>query len=386
MAPRLAALLLGAVGSTAVVHVPLTYRPLSQTQFQRASQRRAELGNLQAEQGLPSLPLTDVGDEEYFGEVDVGTPAQKFLVIYDTGSSNLWVPSSSCTNCKSGSSKYDSTKSTTYVKDGQSFALQYGTGSCNGFISKDQVTVAGIAIDGFQFGEVTTEAADVFGQAPFDGIFGMGVPAAAVDKVPMPMDQLVAQKKVDHNMFSFYLASRGKTGSTLVLGGVDSQFYTGDFTYVPQSFAAKLLPYWLVKGSDIKIGGKSAGVCNWLTGCLMVVDTGTSVIAGPPGTFDGLIKQIGNVSDDCSNAASLPTVTFTLGGTDFDLGPDFYVLHFTDDAGKEHCQLGMESVNAGVPIWILGDPFLRKYYTVWDAEQQRVGFALAKQPSDEIVV
>lgn len=387
MAPRLAALLLGAIGASAdVVHVPLTHRPLTLAEFQRASVRRAALGKLSAEQGLPSLPLTDVGDEEYYGEVDIGTPAQKFLVIYDTGSSNLWVPSKACSNCKKQGSTYDSSKSTSYSKDGQSFALQYGTGSCNGFISKDEVSIAGLSINGFQFGEVTTEAVDVFGQAPFDGILGMGVPSAAVDKVPMPMDQLIAQKKVEHNIFSYFLASRGKEGSTLVLGGVDSQFYSGDFTYVPQSFAAKLLPYWLIKASDIKINGKSASVCNWLTGCLMVVDTGTSVIAGPPSTFDGLIKQIGNVSDDCSNAASLPTVSFTLGGKDFDLGPDFYVLRFNDDAGKEHCQLGMESVNAGVPIWILGDPFLRKYYTVWDAEQKRVGFALAKQTGEEILV
>ena len=71
--------------------------------------------------------------------------------------------------------------------------MQYGTGSCTGFISKDDVVVGGATITDFKFGEVTKEAADVFGVAPFDGILGMGPAAAAVDKVPMPMDQLVAQ-------------------------------------------------------------------------------------------------------------------------------------------------------------------------------------------------
>ena len=56
-----------------------------------------------------------------------------------------------------------------------------------------QVTLGGVSISNFSFGEVTHEAADVFGQAPFDGILGMGPPAAAVDHVPMPMAQLVAQ-------------------------------------------------------------------------------------------------------------------------------------------------------------------------------------------------
>merc|ERR1712216_649228 len=133
------------------------------------------------------------------------------------------------------------------------------------------------------------------------------------------------------------------------------------------SLAARLLPYWLISASDIKVGGKSSGSCNFLTGCEMVVDTGTSVLAGPPSAMNALIAKIGNVSADCSNVASLPTLSFTFAGQ------DFYVIRAKDDSGKEQCQLGIEGVNAGVPIWILGDPFLRKYYTVWDAEQHRLG-------------
>merc|ERR1711918_67362 len=110
----------------------------------------------------------------------------------------------------------------------------------------------------------------------------------------------------------------------------------------------------------------------------MVVDTGTSVIAGPPNAVKPLTDKIGEVKEDCSNVKSLPTVTFSMNGKDFELGPDFYVLRGQDEHGKEACQLGIQGVNAGVPIWILGDPFLRKYYTQWDADNKRVGFALAK--------
>merc|ERR1712196_722120 len=124
----------------------------------------------------------------------------------------------------------------------------------------------------------------------------MGPAKAAVDQVPMPMDQLVAQGKIEHNIFSFYLASNESAGSTLVLGGTDDQFHSGDFTYVSVAKAAFILPYWLVSASDIKVGGESTKSCNWLTGCYMVVDTGTSVLAGPVSAVNKLIAPIGNVS------------------------------------------------------------------------------------------
>merc|ERR1719220_3242605 len=106
-----------------------------------------------------------------------------------------------------------------------------------------------------------------------------------------------------------------------------------------------------------------------------------------PSAVNKIIAQIGKVAEDCSNVKSLPTISFTLNGHDFPLEPDFYVIRVQDpDSKKDVCQLGLQGINAGVPLWILGDPFLRKYYTVWDAEQKRVGFALAKAPAEDIVV
>jgi len=354
----------------------------------RAGHFESVAGSIQG--SYPSISLTNVQDCEYFGEVEIGSPAQKFQVIYDTGSSNLWVPGSKCNNCKKGTARYDGSKSSKFTKNGQPFKMQYGTGSCNGVLDQDDISLGGQTITGFTFGEVTEEAADVFGQAPFDGILGMGPAKAAVDKVPMPMDMLVSQGKIQHNVFAYYLASGGKTGSTLTLGGTDDSLCAGgkcDFVYTPLAKAAALLPYWMISASDIKIGGESTKACTWLIGCEMVVDTGTSLLAGPPNAVNKLIAPIGNVSSDCSNVNKLPTITFSFGGHDFDLEPEFYVIRVHDpSSGKDQCQLGIQGVNAGVPIWILGDPFLRKYYTVWDKDQQRVGFAKAKTSTENTIV
>merc|ERR1712113_743143 len=146
------------------------------------------------------------------------------------------------------------------------------------------------------------------------------------------------------------------------------------------------MPYWVISSSDIKVGGTSIGVCHPNAACDMVVDTGTSLLAGPSSQMDPLISQIGDVSEDCSGVGELPVITFSFGEADFDLGPDFYVLREADENGNEECMLGIQSMDGGMPMWILGDTFLRKYYTVWDRDAMRVGFAVARKGDDVIVV
>jgi len=228
------------------------------------------------------------------------------------------------------------------------------------------------------FGETTQEPGDVWVQSPFDGILGMAYPQLAIPMgVAPPFDNLFSQGLVSANEFSFFLSSNNNdTTSALILGGVDSQYYTGAITYVKFNLIQILTGYWLITGDDLKVNGASAGVCSQ---CAMVVDTGTSILTGPTSAVGPLIQKIGNVSADCSNVDSLPTLTFTFNGVDFPLEPSFYVLQGPDDTGKNVCQLGLEALDVGLPLWILGDPFLRKYYTVFDRANNRVGFALANQ-------
>ena len=78
-----------------------------------------------------SEALTDEEDDlEWAGSISVGTPAQKFLIDFDTGSSDLWIPSSSCTSstCKA-KDRYTASSSSTSSKKTGTFSIEYGDGS-----------------------------------------------------------------------------------------------------------------------------------------------------------------------------------------------------------------------------------------------------------------
>jgi hypothetical protein len=110
----------------------------------------------------------------------LGTPSQKFTVIFDTGSSNLWVPSSKCfaIPCLLHH-RYNARKSSTYKKNGTEFGIRYGTGEVAGFISSDVLTWGGLSVP-IQFGETTKMPGITFIAAKFDGILGLGYPGIAV--------------------------------------------------------------------------------------------------------------------------------------------------------------------------------------------------------------
>lgn len=331
------------------------------------------------------IAITNFQDSEYYGRISLGTPSQSFLVIYDTGSSNLWVPSSSCDGSKFPSctnhTLFDDTKSSTYSANGKALTIPYGSGTCSGHLSNDVITIGGYKVKG-TFGEITNEPGDVWSESPFDGICGLGYPQIAVDQVTTPFDLLMNGKVLDKNEFSFYLSSGEKPTSALVLGGVKEDYYVGNFTYVPTQKLLGQMGYWLIHGTDIKVDGVSTKACNGLFSggtCKFVVDTGTSILTGPTKQINALISKVGDVKEDCSNQDQLPTLAFTLNGVDFDLGPDFYVLKVKDDTtGTFVCELGMQALDQ-LGLWILGDPFLRKYYTVFDRQNDQVGFATARQ-------
>eukprot|EP00163_Fabomonas_tropica_P033723 TRINITY_DN8_c0_g1_i1.p1 TRINITY_DN8_c0_g1~~TRINITY_DN8_c0_g1_i1.p1 ORF type:complete len:396 (+),score=134.91 TRINITY_DN8_c0_g1_i1:421-1608(+) len=330
--------------------------------------------------GAPNEPLNNVQDAEYYGPITIGTPPQNFQVLFDTGSSNLWVPSSTCNSC-GGHATYNHGSSSSYQANGTSFSIQYGSGAASGFLSQDTIEVSGVTVPNQIFAEVTDEPGGVFENSKFDGILGMAFQSISVDGVPTVFGNMVRQNLVSEPVFSFWLGSNpGSNDGELTLGGTDSSKYSGDISYVSLSSET----YWQFNVDSFTINGQSVSNVN-----SAIADTGTSLLVGPSSDITAIAQQVGATMNpqagvytvDCSKVSSLPTFTVTLNGKAFDLEGSDYILKIASGLG-DVCVFGMEGMDIPPPrgpLWILGDVFIRKYYTVFDWGQQRVGFATSSQ-------
>lgn len=327
--------------------------------------------------------VKDYQNAQYFAEVEIGTPSQKFNVIMDTGSSNLWVPVEGGSCGKSPlpfnlpfiqkKDKFNTKTSSTFKPLDEIFKIRYGSGAVSGVYGQDTVQLGqDLAISGQDFATIDNcgGMGIAYLMGKFDGIMGLGFDSISVGHKPTVFSNAISQSVVEKPMFSFYLGNQHD--GELTFGGYDKNHFEGDLHWVPLSHAT----YWQVSTSSIKMGSYSN------TNNQAIVDSGTSLMVGPTAEVAKIAEVVGASKMllspaymvDCNT--EIPDFVVSIDGKDYTIpGND---LRLNGAGGK--CMFAMQGMDfrAGGPQWILGDVFMRKYYTVFDMEKKQIGFAPAK--------
>ncbi|KAJ3966840.1 acid protease [Lentinula raphanica] len=321
--------------------------------------------------------LTDENDDsEWAGTIAIGNPKQKFLVDFDTGSSDLWIPSSLCssTSCSS-KSEYDANSSSTSQIETGTFSIQYGDGSSvSGPIYTDTVSVAGVNVQNQTFSAVTN-LSSLFASDPVDGVFGLGFPSISNLQANPFFINAVQHHAISAQEFSFYIATNN---SELYIGGTNPEFYDGPIEY---HAVDKSNGFWQVKHASISVGERIA-----YSDFDTIIDSGTTIMYGPPDMVKAIYDKVegaevfdsdeGFYSFPCDN---VPEISFTWGGECFTISSENFNLGQTS-ANASTCAgaLAAKDLGLGNTTMLLGDSWMKNAYHVFSLDRNAVGFAKLK--------
>jgi len=317
----------------------------------------------------------------YYGRLEVGSPRQPFTVVFDTGSGNLMIPSTYCQSKACTMHKRFDRKSSTTAEDIEAdgskskkgaprdqITVTFGTGEISGVFLQDDVCVGNLCSN-LHFVGATDETDDPFTSFNFDGVLGLALPEMSQGPEFSIMDNLVKGHSLKRDLFSVFLSDSDSESSEITFGDIKQERMASDMFWSPVS---RDTGYWQVEIKDITINNKKQNLCE---DCQVAVDTGTSQLAGPTDVINELSSRL-NVKPDCSNFNELPNLGFVMGDNILNLKPNDYV-----DKGSEGCEVALMPLDVpppNGPLFIFGDPFLRKYYTAYDRERSQVGFATAR--------
>jgi len=368
----------------------------------------------------------------YSGVISIGSPVQDFRVVFDTGSAHVVVPSDTCeSEACAGKKRYKVAESHTgyavnadgsRVEDGElcdQVDIGFGTGEVTGEFVKDSVCL------GNESEKLCTEmfvvmavkmSAQPFRSFGFDGILGLGLASLALSENFSFFGLLSGERNTAAPQFGVFLTEgESDEESEISFGGHDATRTLGDLQW--SSVARAEQGYWQVPILAIRVDGEEMDVCKDGT-CRGVVDTGTSHL-GVPVPHDKQIAQLlaRDAGDllDCRLAVA-PTLEIELETINITLNPYNYMRRLplregvkigsstmvtgatksvvqqalpasdNDSNISRHCSAKLMPVNLAAPVgpklFILGEPVLHRYYTVYDWKSLRVGFALANNKAN----
>jgi len=360
----------------------------------------------------------------FSGMISIGTPAQEFRVVFDTGSAHIVVPSSHCANATClEHQRYDlsaSETSTAINLDGHEchpgelcdeVTIGYGTGKVLGEFVRDEVCLGEDACVEASI-VVSTEMSDhPFKSFKFDGIFGLAFEALAVSPEFSFFNRLMKSDPTAELQFGVFLVdgAAGEEQSEIALGGYNHHRLLTPLTWSP--VAKSSVGHWQVSITEVRIGNQTADFCKDGS-CRGVVDTGTSHFGVPGKEMDHFMSTLTVDSaglDSCEDV-NAPDVELVLeGSVRLSLSPKNYMRKLPvpkgmyqntqgislnshnevaasdsfmgSNDGSKTCTPRLMPVNLPAPLgpklFILGEPILSRYYTVFDWQAKQIGFGLS---------
>lgn len=258
--------------------------------------------------------------------------------------------------------------------------LRVGTGSVQGQLVRDKICLSGEEnlCAPTAFIDAITMSDEPFGLFPYDGIVGLGLPAASLERRFNFIGNLAEANSLASNRFAVWLATAKDSEDSEITFGAASDARVASTETVWLKLSSYKTGMWQVDMKDLRVGGTPLGTCGD-KGCQAAFDTGSNVIGGPSAVIEATLASL-DVKEDCSNYDSLPTLGFDMGDFVMNLDASDYVTRTAD--GCFHRLMKIDVPPPKGPLVLLGAPFLRRYYTVYDRDALQVGVAVAKHASE----
>ncbi|KAK0206178.1 acid protease, partial [Desarmillaria ectypa] len=293
--------------------------------------------------------LQDDSQVLWQGTVQVGTPAVKFTVDFDTGElttsyfSDFFLPGPNCDSSCDGHTIYDTSSSSTAKNQNQKFGLAYGDGSTvKGDVFTDTFTIAGLKATKQAIGAATTYSSG-FSADNFqpDGLVGMAFKEISELGDDPVFQTLVSQGVTTSPEFAFELST---SGAELFLSGVNK--YTGSFTTSQVSNTG----FWQISMDSANIDGEAR-----VENLSAIIDIGTTLIVGNPKSVSEFYDSISGSKDASQTVGdgfftvpcdSIPDISLTFGGKAFSISADTFNLGQTEQ-GSSDCVGGIVGQDVG---------------------------------------
>ncbi|KAJ1547455.1 hypothetical protein HK405_005805, partial [Cladochytrium tenue] len=290
---------------------------------------------------------------------------QNFSIDLDTGSSDTWV--------QGVNSPAFNTSDPSVTSLGFDVLAHYGSGVVIAEAYEGPVSIAGISAT-VDFGVALVET----GFSKTNGLLGLGfTPLSTINNYGGTKSNFMDQASIGAVGFYLNTNADGDEGE-VALGVADPNKYDGSFTYVPLTAETYWQASWA--GGSFAVAGTTVSGSLGLNVSSFFVDTGTSLIYLEQAVADAINTAIGGTYSedhgayvvDCSVASTGPDVELTFGGSTFSIPASIYVL---PDHGI--CFSGIGGQAESISLGIVGDVFIRAYYTLFDKTNLRLGFAKA---------